>query len=487
MTALLLVLSGAALAQPPAEARTADVQPEPDGPDTGLAFFALSQTKLTATNVATTNPFFDGQVVGVLDGTSGVQPQEANRSVFAEQRVAAFFGYRPALLDGQAGLNAAFEVDFAWGDASYGLGGNTGGGFGGDQVNLQTRRLNADFRSALAGHDQTTVVGLQWLGDGVAQPTDGLDAVFRSGARGLVFASEAAGVTVYGRGPRLDYRLAGTTLVENASASPDDVTLWMADADVKTDWRSSIGLHAWTLVDRSGGTGGALGVGPGSALAELQGAASLDQGAADATLAWLGADAGWNADLSRGAAGVHGVVVANVGTLTPEAGDALPVRSLLADVEGRWRYQPGAGSVLRAEVLYVTGDDPRDGPYTGFVTGNAYGIAGAVHGTHGTLLLHPDLLSINRQVSQTGDVAAGGRGQLSATGSVGYDPIPDRLTVQVGGGTASYGGGTSAQEVNARVIGQPLLFLRTGLSAAYLARPDQDAWVVYASLDWLVI
>ncbi|MCP4805819.1 MAG: hypothetical protein GY884_10795 [Proteobacteria bacterium] len=488
---LLLLALGSAWAEPPAEARTAgvpaDVQPEPSEPVTGVTFFALAQTKVTASNVVTTNPFFDGQVVGTLGGTSGVEVSDEDTSIFAEQRAAAFLGYRPALLDGKAGLNTAFEVDFAWGDASYGIGGNTGGGFGGDQVNLQTRRLNADFQSELAGHEQTTVVGLQWLGDGVAMPTDGLDAVFRSGGRGTVFASEAAGVTVYGRGERVDYRLAGATLVENASATSDDVGLLMADLQIASDWRSSIGVHAWSLVDRSGGTGGALGVGPASALAELQGASSLDIGPTDATLGWLGADAGFNADLRRGDVGAHGVVIGNVGTLVPETGPELAVRGVLADIEGRWRYQPGAGSVLRGEVLYVSGDDPRDATYTGFITGNSYGAVGAVHATHGTLLLHPDLLSINRQVSQTGDVAAGGRGQLSLTGSLGYDPIPDRLTVQVGAGHAAYGGGTSAQELNARVIAQPLLFLRTGLSGAYLARPDEDAWIVYASLDWLVI
>ena len=480
-----LVLS-AALAQPPDEARAADVQPDESVPATGVQFFGLVQTKGSATNVVTTNPFFDGQVVGTLGGTSGVEASDTT-SFFVEQRVGAFLGYRPDLLNGQAGLNGAFEVDFAWGDASYGIGGNTGGGFGGDQVNLQTRRLNADFRSSLAGHEQTTVVGLQWLGDGVSRPEDGLDAIFRRGGRGMVFASEAAAVQVFGRSDRVDYRLAGATLVENASAQSDDVGLVMADVAVATDWRSELGLHAWTLVDRSSGTGGALGVGAGSALAELQGAGSLDVGPADATLAWLGADAGLNADLHRGDAGLHGVVLANVGEITPETGDALAVRGVLADVEGRWRYQPGAGSVLRAEVLYVSGDDPRDQTYTGFVTGNSYGVVGAVHGTHGALLLHPDVLSINRQVSQAGDVAASGRGQLSLTGSLGYDPIPDRLTVQLGGGHAQFGGGTSAQEVNARLIGQPLLFLRTGLSGAYLARPGQDAWLVYASLDWLVI
>ena len=466
----------AAFAREPVE-----VRPRPEPPETGLDFVGLAQIKTTGTNVATTNAFLDGQVVGVLDGTSGAEATN-DLSHFSEQRVAAFLAYRPSLLDGHAALHGGFEVDFAFGDASYGIGGNTGGGFGADQVNLQTRRLFVEVDSRLLGHQQDWRAGLHFVSDGVGLPEEGLDAVFRSGGRGTILASEAAGASLHGTWPeRLRYRLGVYKLVENASSQPDDVTLGMGDLELQPTWRTRIGLHAWHLHDLSEGQGGVLGVGPSSALSELQGGPSLaTEGEVHVT--WIGADAGWNSALTRGDAGLHGNAFAHLGRL-----GETDAQGLSLDAEARWRWTAGEGSVLRAEVLYATGDSVSDDRYTGVLTTNTWGIAGATHATHGTLLLHPDPFSINRQLSHSGDLAAGGRGQLSFTGSVGYDPIPDRMTVTLGGGHAQFGGGTSAQEVNLRVSGEPYLFLRTGLSGAYLARPGEDAWVVYASLDWLVL
>ncbi|HJN72963.1 MAG TPA: hypothetical protein QGF58_03415 [Myxococcota bacterium] len=467
----------AAFAREPVEA----LRPVEEPPDVGLDFVGLAQVKTSGTNVATTNAFLDGQVIGVIDGDSGADAGDS-LSHFSEQRVAAFLGYRPPLLDGHAALHGGFEIDFAFGDAAYGIGGNTGGGFGGDQVNLQTRRLYVEVDSQLLRHEQDWRVGLHFVSDGVGLPEEGLDAIFRSGARGTVFASEAAGASLHGQLPeRLRYRLGVYKLVENASSQPDDVTLGMGDVELQPGWRTRVGLHAWYLRDRSDGQGGALGVGPSSSTSALQGGPSLDVDG-DVDVTWLGADAGWNADLRRGDLGAHGVALAHLGSL----GD-VDAQGFSANGEARWRWTAGKGSVLRAEVLYATGDSVSDVGYTGVLTGNTWGIAGANHTTHGTLLLHPDLFSINRQVSHTGDLAASGRGQLSFTGSLGYDPVPDRLTVQFGGGHASYGGGTSAQEINLRVLGEPYLFMRTGLSGAYLARPGTDAWIVYASFDWLVI
>ncbi|MEQ1570355.1 MAG: hypothetical protein ABMA64_32270, partial [Myxococcota bacterium] len=134
MTAVL-TLALPALAQDagaPPEARTSDVavgvRPN-DRPGNGLSFLGVVQSKVVATNVTSTNPFLDGQVVGVLGGTNDLTTGDQT-SVYAEQRLGTFFGFAPPILDGSATLNAAFEVDFGWGDRSYGLGGNTGGGAG---------------------------------------------------------------------------------------------------------------------------------------------------------------------------------------------------------------------------------------------------------------------------------------------------------------------------------------------------------------------
>lgn len=467
-----MLLLATAMAQPAWESQ---VEPQADEPGP-FTFLGVVQTRASATNVVSTNPFFNGQIVGVLDGPNGTVVSEEDRSVTTEQRAVGFLSYRPVVLSGQAGLTAAFEVDFAWGDSAYGTGGNAGGGFGGDQVNLQTRRLYADFDAG----PTHTLVGLQFMGDGVNDPTrvGSLDALYRSGGRLMVFGSEAAGVQSFGAvdmlsGDTLSWRLGAFTLLEGSFSDNDDVGLLLADAQLSPAPGLALGLHAWHLRDRSGGA-----LGPTSALSALQGAAEVDHPGTvvDADLSWLGLDGGYNADLSIGRAGVHGVVLANLGRLYIEQETDQDLRSLLIDVEGRARYAPGAGSIVRAEVLYSAPD---------FVTGNSYGIVGAAWGTHGCLLLHPDSLAINRQVAQFSDVSAGGAGMVSLSGSLGYDLVPNRLNLTIGGGHAIVGEG-SAQELNGRLTLSPLPLLETGLAGAYLSRPDTDAWMVLGTLDWMV-
>ena len=74
---------------------------------------------------------------------------------------------------------------------------------------------------------------------------------------------------------------------------------------------------------------------------------------------------------------------------------------------------------------------------------------------------------------------------VALSGSIGYDLVPNRVNVTVGGGHAVVAEG-SAQEGNVRVTVTPLPLLRTGLAGAYLSRPDTDAWMAMATLDWMV-
>ena len=54
--------------------------------------------------------------------------------------------YTPRLFDGWATMRMSFELDWTWGDANYGAGGNFGGAFGADVVNMQTQNLFIEFR-----------------------------------------------------------------------------------------------------------------------------------------------------------------------------------------------------------------------------------------------------------------------------------------------------------------------------------------------------
>ncbi len=488
----------------PAESQVVEPHQPPPG---GFTFLGLVQARATASNLASTNPFLDGQVVGRLGGTNGVIADPSVLSAVTEERVGGFFTYRPTVLNGNAELAAAFEVDFAFGDRSYGTGGNTGGAFGGDMVNLQTRRLYAGFRPKYGAHSLHVMAGLQFVGDSVTDPTaGGPDGLLRSGGRLMVLGSEASGLSVYGRmhddwGDRVRWRAGAFTLYEQGMAEPDDLTLFVGDVAYIPAYATQVGLHAWYLQDRTGGAVGSLGAGPTSALSELQGGPRLDpyDGAAwpedaqiYADIAWLGADASYNADLTADKVGASGVVLANVGRIYAPVVQDYAVRGLLADGEVRYRYAPGEGSVVRGEVLFTSGDDPDRGAYTGVITANSWGVAGAVPATHGSLLLMSDPRSVNRMVAVVSDVSGAGRGVRMASVEAGYDPIPGRLTLAGGVASATTADGEGwGTEIHGKVVAEPLLLCNIGWYVGYVipgtaSGLTSSPWETYVSLDWVV-
>lgn len=482
--------------------RPKPVTPGEPEPGSGFGFLGLLQTRGTVTSVLTTNPFLDGQVVGLLGGTNDTTVSASERSGLVEQRVGAFFTYAPPVLDGRFELAAAFEVDFGWGDQSYLTGGNTGGGFGADQVNLQTRRLNGAWRPRLGGHRWSVVAGLQFVADGVVEPaTARPDDLFRGGGRLMFWGSEAAGLSVYGRysvnsWEAARYRLGAYTLYEEAVGDRDDVTLFMADGALHPLPGTWTALHAWVLRDRAGGTGGGfLGSGPTSALAQLQGAAVLDlsrggdRPEVEADLAWVGLDVASNHDLSRGRLGLTAFGVASLGRLYVAELPDVSVRGFLATAELRYRYAPGGGSVLRLEALASTADDEDTARYTGVITGNSYGVVGAVYASHGTLILFPDPGAINRQVAVVYDVSNQGLGLVGLTGGAGYDLVPNRVTAAAGFGLALDGAmSPMGTELNLRLRTKPWLFANLDLMGAVVLGTQQPAtpWAGLLSFDALV-
>lgn len=506
---ILALVALQALAQDPGaplESRYAEAKPNPPLPG-GLTFFGQVQIRGQASNLDSTNPLLDGQVLGVMGGTNGVTPSSEVVALSSEQRVGGNFTYRPKVLDGKAGLTAAFEIDFGFGDRSYGVGGNTGGAFGADQVNLQTRRLTADFYPSTAKHAAHVVAGLQFVGDSVNDPTATTpDGLMRSGGRLAFFGSEAAGLAVYGRlhdagGDHLRYRLGAFTLYEQGTSRPDDLSLVVGDVQWHPAYATTVGIHAWYLQDRTAGTAGSIGEGPGSALAEMLGGPNIDlydgQTPPDnaevfSDLGWFGADAGYNAGLTQGDFGITGSAFANVGRFYAPIVHDDSVLGFMIDGEARYRYAPGEGSVLRLETLVATGDGPNPDRYSGIITGNSYGYAGAVYATHGCLLLFPDVRSINRMVSVVPDISGAGRGVTGITASVGFDPVPDRINATVGFGQAFTANGISwGTELNAKVSAEPLPFLDVGVYVAGVvpgpaAELNASPWTVYAAADWLV-
>lgn len=506
---MFFLLCAAAFAEEPGapiESQAFVVQPKPAKPG-GFAFLGLFQSRSTATNLTSTNPFLDGQVVGQMGGSNGVIADPDALSVYSEERAVGFLTYKPPVLSGQAELVSAFEIDFGFGDRAYGTGGNTGGAFGADQVNLQTRRLYAGFRPKRGQHSAHVLLGLQFVGDTVNDPTEtGPDGLFRSGGRLMVWGSEAAGLSAYGKikdasGDLVKYRLGTYTLYEQATGDPDDVWLNMADVEYLPAWGVTVGAHAWYLQDRSGGSVGALGVGPTSALSELQGGPRLDpfdggeppdDSRIYSDVFWVGLDGGYNAPLTYGPFGVSGVLIANLGRIYAPAVQDYAIGGFLVDAEARYRYAQGEGSVARVEATVATADDADRAAYTGVLTGNSWGVAGAVPTTHGHLLLMPDGRAINRMVSVVSDVSGAGRGLVAIHGDIGYDPIPDRLTVNAGVGHARTADGEAwGTEIRGKVTAEPLLMCNVSVNVATVIPGSASGltanpWTGFVAVDWLV-
>ncbi|MEQ1505182.1 MAG: hypothetical protein ABMB14_23315 [Myxococcota bacterium] len=495
----------AAAAVRPDDGRPDDVRPGDALPPV-FSGFVLFQAKATVDDLASTNPLLDGQVVGRLGGTNGVVVDPTVRSAYAEQRVSPFVTFAPRVLDGKGSLTAAFEVDFAFGDQAYGVGGNVGGGFGADQVNLQTRRLHADWFPSGEHHDLHVILGLQFVADSVTDPTRTTpDGLLRSGGGLALFGSEAAGLSAFGRwrddwGTRLRYRIGSYTLVEQGLSLPDDVWLTMADVEVRPAQATGIGAHLWYLQDRSH-AGGALALGPTGSLWELQGGPSLDpydgypppaNAPVDADLVWAGLDASFNAGLDRGPVGVRGVVLGNFGKIYAPIVHDDGVAGATATAEARLRWARGDGSVLRVTGLFATADDADPQRYTGVVTGNAYGVVGAPMPTTGGSLLFPDPGAIDRMVAVVSDLSNQGLGLVALSAGAGWDPIPDRVTLAAGTAVAATAAGTPVgTELNGRIAARPLVGCTVAARAAVVS-PGPAAplggtpWTISLGVDWLL-
>ncbi len=511
----LASVSSTAWAVDPTEARRNDheaVEPSPPPPTSGFSFLGVTQMRTVLTNVVTTNPLLDGQIVGQLGGTNSTTTRGPNGggegeggplAWYSEQRVNGFFSYRPPVVDGRIGLTAAFEVDFGFGDDSYGNRGNAGGGFGADQVNLQTRRLHLDVRALdKPKHTIDVRLGLQFVSDGVRDPaTARRDDLFRTGGGLRFFGSEASGVTVFGTvrgdaGVRARYKVGAYTLWEFRAGEVDDVTLFQADAELNPGWSTRVGVHGWYLNDSSGGATGNLGRGPTSQLSELQGGPKLaftdgEGGPAaevNADVGWVGVDGGLNHDLGKGRLGLNGALFANLGRITVPQRGWVAIGGLMANAELRYRYAPGRGSVIRVEGLFTSADNPATDSYDGVLTANSWGVVGAVYGSHGTYLLFPDITAINRQSAVVYDVSNAGSGLIGVNGGVAWDAIPNRLNLAVTGAVASDARRELVgSEVNLRVEGEPLPFLKLGLTGAlaFTPRVPVAPFALFADLEWV--
>ncbi|MCB0268055.1 MAG: hypothetical protein KDH95_07810, partial [Calditrichaeota bacterium] len=138
---LILVASTNVFPQQISKLKPKSVQKETPHEFQFIAYF-FSQAVMN--NVYARNPFLTGQTIGRLFGANTTTTSDAETFYF-EQRILPFFIYQPKLLNGRAILRASFEIDWTWGDQSYGTGGNSGAAISADQVNIQTQNVELEL------------------------------------------------------------------------------------------------------------------------------------------------------------------------------------------------------------------------------------------------------------------------------------------------------------------------------------------------------
>jgi hypothetical protein len=516
---LLLALAGS-LCAGPLYAQLPDSLPLKNARDSvprELQFIGYSFTRTTTSNIAPANDLLQGQVIGRLFGPNSTRTIDRT-AFYTEQRFVPYLVYRPKILDGVAIFRYMGKVDYTWGDQSYGVGGNRGGGLSGGQVNLQTLMANVDIRPK----DQpfNIVIGLQRLFDNAYDPhAITQQQAMTSGYKLSFWGTNAVGVNLFATPrPGMKARVGVFQLWENLVGGDDDVVLFMADADTRLTPRWEVGADAWYLRDRGRGGSGisVLAQGLNSPLAAYNGATQLSfpatVSAYTADLFWAGLRTAWNRDFMAGRWWADAYAIANLGVVDTigalGGGKAADVLGVSANAALSYKYGMTANDRVSLEALFTSGDGGgiSDGKTSSVITGNVYGSPVGIYSSHRALLLFPDPQVVNRYYSAVHDISNDGRGVSAGFVTLSRDLIPNRFSVKLGGATAfsntkpTGGSNYIGSEINAEAKYNLKVFLTAGLSAGYLKlgdyydapsttssgeRPD-DAWVMFATLSWLM-
>lgn len=476
-----------------------------------LAFF-ISQG--VTSNFYANNDLLKGQIVGRL--FSANTTVTGSQSFYFEQRLLPFFIYQPKLLNGKAILRASFEIDWTWGDASYGVGGNFGSAFSADQVNIQTQNVELEL---IPAKGWAVNLGLQRLFDTPYNPyRTMLGTMLNTGYRLAYWGSDGVGISVRNDNDWYRWKAGYYQLYENNVQQIDDVALWEAivDFDITPTWRQ--GFSLWYLYDRGNGEGGVsiLGQGLNSLLNDYNGTAQFNFLGKPyrADVAWVGTYANHNAEFNLGRWSMNAFAVANIGTASKEISPdkyekAADIFGLSANLRGGYKYGQTVDDIVTADLVFATGDNNniQDGKFSGVITGNSWGSPGAIFVSTGAYLLYPHANVVNRYISAVPDISNMGLGQFGGTVNFSHGFIPNKMMGKVGLAAAvtqskpKGGGSFIGLEVNGKLAYNPAVFMNIELHAAYLSlgdfydsanvnggntkRPD-NPWTIFTTFKWLM-
>ncbi|NOG97822.1 MAG: hypothetical protein HND52_07660 [Ignavibacteriae bacterium] len=442
-------------------------------------FLAYFFTQGVMNNVYAKNDFLKGQTVGRLFG--GNTSTTGEQAFYFEQRILPFIIYQPNLLDGKAILRMAFEIDWTWGDASYGAGGNFGSAFSADQVNLQTQNIELEL---LPWKGWAINLGLQRLFDTPYNPYRTFVSTMTNTAYRLAFwGSDAVGLTVRYDRDYDRFKAGYYQLYENNIQQPDDVVLWefMYEREITPAW--SQGFAAWYIYDRGNGEGGVsiLGQGLNSLLNNYNGTYSFPIGGNPykADIFWLGTHGNYNPEFTMGRWTLNGFFVSNIGKVRTEKNGeyskAFDILGFTGNLRTGYKYGQTSNDAVIADIIFTSGDeDFKDDTYNGVLTGNMWGSPGAIFISHGAYLLYPHGNVVNRFISAVSDISNLGLGQIGGTLNLHKDFIPNKLNAKVGLAASKSiyepknGGSFIGLEANAKISYQTAVFMNIELHGAYL-------------------
>lgn len=481
-------------------------------------FIGFSFTRSTFSNIAPSNDFLQGQVIGRLFGGNSTNTSTQS-AAYTEQRFVPFMVYRPAVLDGLATFRTLFKIDYTWGDRAYGAGNNAGGAVGAGQVNMQTLLANVSLRGE--GKPWNVVVGLQRVFDNPRDPNINTVEFAQNGGMKLSYwGTQMAGISYYHKINDGTYFRAGHyQLWENLIASNDDVSLTMLDLETRISPKITVGFNAWYLFDRAKESGGisVLGQGLTSSLADYNGAVRVRLPGTsqkyEADVFWLGTNFSHGRNFIDSRVWVDGWVNFNLGKMDTLDANRNPVEfadifGVAGNLRASYKYGGTANDFISVETLYSSGDEngAADRKINSVITGNVWGTPVGIFTAHRSLLMFPDPQVINRFYSMVHDISNLGYGVTAGFFNVSKALIPNKAHAKVGfvSAISNYaprqGGQFIGSEVNLEIKYNLGVFLTLGYSGAYAWLGDfYDAptltnqgskplnpWTHFLTLSWLM-
>jgi hypothetical protein len=454
----------------------------PGEPNKEFQFLAYYINQGVTSNFFPTNEFLRGQVIGRLFGRNTSNTSDTATTAYIEQRLIPFFIYQPHLFNGKAIMRAVFEIDWTWGDVSYGTGGNQGSAVSGHQVNIQTQNIEIEYMPATGWMIN---LGLQRMFDNPYNPYRTIaDKMLQNGYRMTYFGTHAVGLTLYRNADYHRWKAGYFKFYENDIFMDDDVNMYelQFEKNINKLWRAALTSHY--IRDRAKGKGGIsiLGQGLNSNLAEYNGVFRFKFGnnPYEADIVWLGTHFSRNADLMIDRFGINGFFNYNLGIvdIKREAGwrRAADIAGFATNLRLTYRYGQTLQDHFNVDLMYTSGDDNGldDRRYSGVMTGNTWAAPGGFWINSGAYILFPHANVVNRFTPVVGDLSNMGYGFTGGTVNYSKGFIPHRLHAKIGmagavsNATPVGGGNFMGLELNGGIVYNLGPFMSLELHGAHL-------------------